>query len=373
MKEALEKGMKPNQKNYIKKYLEIDDEAISKKEDLILNLLFYKTQYEKQKKAKDYNNLFFTSNYNHFSIKEDITKPIYEYLNCKPRINIEWPDNKKFAVVLTHDVDLVYPSWKYRYFVSGKSLLNLKIKKALNIFMGKYNLYWTFRKIISLEEEYDAKSSFYFLTSDRDIIKVNYQIEDLEDEIGFIKDKYWEVGLHGGFYSYNDLGAINDEKRRLERVFGEKVIGYRNHYLRFKVPDTWELLSKAGFKYDTTFGYNDMVGFRNGMCHPFKPFNLDTNEEIDIIEIPLTIMDGALEYMKLSLNESWEICKRLIDITMKYKGVITILWHNTSFDDILYKNRERIYSKILKYCHEKNAWMTSGEEIWMWWTKYGHS
>lgn len=60
------------------------------------------------------------------------------------------------------------------------------------------------------------------------------------------------------------LKILKKKKRRLEEVLGKKVVGYRNHYLRFRVPDTWELLSKAGFKYDTTFGYSDCAGFRNG-------------------------------------------------------------------------------------------------------------
>jgi hypothetical protein len=38
----------------------------------------------------------------------------------------------------------------------------------------------------------------------------------------------------------------------LESVLEKEVVGFRNHFLRFRIPDTWELLSKAGFKYDTT-------------------------------------------------------------------------------------------------------------------------
>jgi hypothetical protein len=28
----------------------------------------------------------------------------------------------------------------------------------------------------------------------------------------------------------------------------------------------------------------------------------------------------------------------------------------------------RYYEKVLEYCAEKNAWITSGEEIYNWWT-----
>ena len=110
-----------------------------------------------------------------------------------------------------------------------------------------------------------------------------------------IIDRGWEVGLHGGHTAYLNAQEMKIKKERLEKVTHQPVLGYRNHYLRFKVPDTWEYLSKAGFQYDTTLGYADCAGFRNGMCHPFRPFNLNTNHEIDILEIPLTVMDGSLE------------------------------------------------------------------------------
>ncbi|RLI05515.1 hypothetical protein DRO22_02645, partial [Candidatus Bathyarchaeota archaeon] len=93
---------------------------------------------------------------------------------------------------------------------------------------------------------------------------------------------------------------------------------------------------------------------------------LVTNKEIDILEIPLTIMDCTLfDYMKLDMEGAWKTTKLLIDVTEKYNGVITILWHNTYMVDEMLK----FYEKILKYCHEKNAWMTSGEEIRKWWNK----
>ena len=150
----------------------------------------------------------------------------------------------------------------------------------------------------------------------------------------------------------------------MEKVLGKKVVGYKNHFLKFKVPDTWSLLEKAGFKYDSTSGYADCVGFRNGMCHPFKPFNLNTGKEIDILEIPLTIMDCTLfDYMRLDFGKAWDITKMLIDIVEKHKGIITILWHNTYMVD----DKLKFYEKILKYCYEKEAWMTSGEEIRTWW------
>lgn len=285
-------------------------------------------------------------------------------------LKVEYPNDKKFAVCLTHDIDIVYFSKLKIAYEVVQSLRKRQISKSLKILLSrvnkKFNSLWNFSKIMDLEQKYGAKSTFYLLALDESDLDFNFRIEDLKNELRNIIDNGWEVGLHGGHKAYNNLNEIKKEKERVEKVIGKKTIGYRNHYLRFQVPKTWELLKEAGFKYDTTFGYADCVGFRNGMCHPFKPFNLNTNKYIDILEIPLTIMDCTLDgYMRLDMKNAWEITKRLVDTVEKLKGVITILWHNT----YMVHEMLELYEEILKYCHKRNAWMTSGEEIWRWWDR----
>jgi peptidoglycan/xylan/chitin deacetylase (PgdA/CDA1 family) len=275
----------------------------------------------------------------------------------------EYPDGQPFAVCLTHDIDGVYRSALSKGYATLSSLKNGDFIKALasaKQVRSKKLPFCNFQEIMNLEEEYGARSSFYFLAlapGDQDYA---YDVRDLEGEIGMIADAGWEVGLHGGHRAYCDPEALAAEKQRLEAVLGRPVVGYRNHYLRFRVPETWEHLSRAGFRYDATFGYADCAGFRNGMCHPFKPYDLKAGCEIDILEIPLTIMDGTLDrYMRLDAGKAWEVTRRLIDATERCHGVITILWHNTYMEG----ERLKFYEKILRYCEEKGAWMTSGEEI----------
>ncbi|WP_342772107.1 MULTISPECIES: polysaccharide deacetylase family protein [unclassified Methanoculleus] len=275
----------------------------------------------------------------------------------------EYPDGQPFAVCLTHDIDTVYRSTLSKGYATLSSMKNGDFAKALanarQIRSKKLPL-CNFREIMALEEQYGARSSFYFLSlapGDQDYA---YDVRELEGEIGRIADAGWEVGLHGGHRAYCDPEALTTEKQRLEAVLGRPVVGYRNHYLRFRVPETWEHLSRAGFRYDTTFGYADCAGFRNGMCHPFKPYDRRAGREIDILEIPLAIMDGTLDrYMRLDAGKAWEVARRLIDATERCHGVITILWHNTYMEG----ERVKLYEKVLGYCREKGAWMTSGEEI----------
>lgn len=301
----------------------------------------------------------------YLSRHRNVLEPAVSKYLIKNGLNPQYPDGKKFAVCLTHDIDTVRPGRLYLASEAAKAFVKRNIKDAVSIPFSrinkKLNPFWNFKEIMELEAKYDAKSSFYFLTLEPGENDYSYNIEDIENELSTISNNGWEVGLHGGHESYNNLEDIKKKKQKLEKVLGKEVIGYRNHYLRFKVPNTWELLSKAGFKYDTTFGYADCVGFRNGMCHPFKPFNMNTGQQIDILEIPLTIMDGTLlkDYMRLDFKKAWEFTKDLIDTVEHCNGVITILWHNTYMQG----ENLKFYEKILEYCSEKNAWITSGEEI----------
>ena len=283
----------------------------------------------------------------------------------------EYPDDQPFAICLTHDIDTVYRPLHSKVYEIVCALKHRDFAQAGCIvpqLCSKKRPEWNFSEIVDLEESYGACSSFYFLALEKGDEDYTYAIEDLEREMCKLQDRGWEIGLHGGGEAYRDSERLQREKRHLEKVLNRTVYGYRNHFLKFRVPDTWELLERAGFRYDTTLGYPDCVGFRNGMCHPFHPFNLNTNRRMEILEIPLTIMDQTLfSYMRLNMEQAWTLTKGLLETVEKHNGVITILWHNTYMTGAPL----RFYSKILKYGRERGAWMTNCKEIETWWQKGG--
>lgn len=290
--------------------------------------------------------------------------------------NIEYPHGSEFCVCLTHDIDYIHMSNIGRMLKILRKAPQLRIKDSFknvaHILSIKKNPYWNFEKILTIEEKYNARSSFFILTLNRPDEDFSFCVNELEEVINNIISSGSEICLHGGHKAFVDLHEIIEKKKILESVIGKEVIGFRNHYLKFKVPDTWIHLSKAGIKYDSTCGYADCVGFRNGMCHPYNPFNLNSNQFINILEIPLVIMDSTLfGYMALDYSNAWKITKRLIDEAKRYNGVITVLWHNTALSGDNSELYSKLYEKILRYSYESNAWMTSGEEIYNWWTSKG--
>jgi peptidoglycan/xylan/chitin deacetylase (PgdA/CDA1 family) len=304
------------------------------------------------------------------SLKHDTFTPsVSEYLHFHG-FHFNYPHGKSWALLLTHDVDDIEVQNRHLfvslvYFPKKgdiKGIYNL-VKGRLNRRFSPYN---NFKRIIALEQAYDATSTFFFLSSPEDIFGYKYCLEDIKDILDYIVDNDCEVGFHTGYYHYDDGEKIKTEKKGMEQLLGKPLFGVRNHVLRFKIPATWELLAAAGFQYDSTYGYIDTIGFRNGMCHPFVPYNMEINRPIEILEIPLNIQDWTISYlMKNNPRQAWELIKQLIDTTEKNQGVLNILWHNwtfsfpTSIGTIFEKEWTALYQKILAYAYEKNAWITS--------------
>jgi len=303
----------------------------------------------------------------HASSNRNIFEPSVSKYLIDHGLHAEYPEDKPFAVCLTHDIDVVYTSLVPKVVSSVGHLKQGSISEFMRSvaqMRSKKRPLWNFNDILKLEEQYDAKSSFYFMAENSGERDYAYEIEDLEPVLGDIVDRGSEIGLHGGHTSYFRPEELKSKKKRIEKLLNNNISGYRNHYLRFNVPETWEYLHEAGFLYDTTIGYADCIGFRNGMCHPFKPFNLRSGKPLEILEIPLIIMEDTFErYMGLDTRRAWEMSKKLIDTVMQCNGVLTLLWHNYSFTG----DKRKFYEKILTYCAEKQAWMTSGEHILSWW------
>ncbi len=278
--------------------------------------------------------------------------------------NSQWPNGKKFAICLTHDVDRVKKT--YQYFTH--LVKTHRSYHFLSLFQ-KNEPYWNFEKIIEIENKYEVKSTFFFMNETKKIELSNlsmrrYNIHEskLVDIIQKLNKSGWEIGLHGSYNSYKNKDMLAKEKRGLEEIIGDEVTGIRQHYLNLEIPKTWKIQEEVGFKYDTTFGFQDKIGFRSRKYYPFYPF-----DDSSFLEIPLAIMDVLLFKNAKNMEEAWKKCKELINITEKKGGILTVLWHQRVFNEKEFPGWSRIYEKIIKVCKEMDAWITTAKDIAEWW------
>jgi hypothetical protein len=121
------------------------------------------------------------------------------------------------------------------------------------------------------------------------------------------------------------------EKQRMDVALGETRYGGRQHYLRFRAPDTWRHWEGAGLTYDSTLSFADHEGFRCGTCHPFQPFDLEADRVLDVWEIPLIVMEVTLKNYRYLTPEQAE--NRILTLARRCQvvnGTFTLLWHNSS-------------------------------------------
>jgi hypothetical protein len=197
--------------------------------------------------------------------------------------------------------------------------------------------YQSIIRLAEISKQNGMESAFYFKASRPGARDSGYRPEWkwVRQLIFSLRQQGFEIGFHPGYQTFDNFETLMSEKKRFDTLLGYSSYGGRQHYLRFRAPQTWNFWEAAGFSYDSSVGYPDYEGFRCGTCLPYRPFDVDADREIEITEIPLIVMDGTLaEYRRLTFDQGrlkiLELAKRACEVG----GVFTLLWHNTSLQDL---------------------------------------
>ena len=187
----------------------------------------------------------------------------------------------------------------------------------------------------TLSNRFGLESAFYFMAVDPRLRGQRYDIESpsIRRCVHNLRSQGFQIGLHASYDSLNDPNRLAEEKGRLDSVLGETRYGGRQHFLRFRVPDTWRHWEQAGLTYDSTMGYPDCEGFRCGTCHPFRPFDVERDREFNLLEWPLIVTDVTLRtYREMTPEEGEARILELARRCREVEGTLTLVWHNSSLD-----------------------------------------
>jgi peptidoglycan/xylan/chitin deacetylase (PgdA/CDA1 family) len=261
-------------------------------------------------------------------------------------------------VALTHDIDRIDKT--YQYFTRTlKSILKKDFKIAFNNLSSifrKENPYWGFDEMIRIENQFNVKSTNYFLNEKIKVEFFNpknwtlsigrYNIYDprIINIMKYLDANGWEVGLHGSYNSYVNPEMLQEEKKTLEEILGHKVIGIRQHYLNI-TPNTWELQKKIGLKYDSSWGLTKEIGFKEERIKHFFPFG------DDFMVIPMVIMDTPF----LATKDPYLKLKQIISKCIEKQAILVINWHNNYFSRSEFPEYIEAYIRIIEECKKCNA------------------
>lgn len=283
---------------------------------------------------------------------------------------------KNMGVVITHDIDMPYYYLTLRAEMSKivNSLWSKDKYKGLNDLKNYIffllgvgaDPYDVFDYISKIQRERNVKSTWFILMENEWGLKKRKYAKQIEKLISL----GYEVALHLGCNSYSNLEKVIAEKEAVKRISGVESIGVRNHFLRFNMPETYKNYEELGFLYDSTLGYVDHEGFRAGICTPFKPFDINDRCPINILELPLAVMDATLiNYRKFEPSEMLRSIKSLVDKVYEVRGTIILLWHNHLLSESFPEFRN-VYEESIDYLKGKNAKFYTCAELAKKWDNY---
>ena len=303
------------------------------------------------------------------------------------------PAGHPFTVCLTHDLD--HPSLRFHRFdrttlgflyraVIGSAIkacrgrlplsaLRRNVSAALKlpfVHLGWASDFWLeFDRYLQIEK--GLASTFFVIPVKGDpgrtldgpapsLRASAYAVSDIADRIRALARGGSEVGVHG-IDAWLDSGQASGEREAVSRATGTPTAGVRMHWLYFDAQSPARL-EQAGFAYDSTFGYNETVGFRAGTLQAFKPLTAK-----QLLELPLHVMDTALFYpshLDLTAEAAKTKVLSLVDEAEQHGGALTINWHDRSIAP------ERLwgdfYLDLLDELKRRNPWFPTAAQAIAW-------
>lgn len=234
-----------------------------------------------------------------------------------------WPDGKRFAFVITHDVE------------GDSGLANVfrltEIEKSLG-FSSSWNI---------VPERYP----------------IDFKIIDKLRSDGF------EIGIHGLKHD----GKLFQSRR----VFEERLIKI-HRYARewgavgFRSPSTLrnaEWMRLLEFEYDSSFPDTDPYEPQPGGCCSIWPFFIG-----NVVELPLTLPQDHTLFEILGKNDIG-IWRQKADSIQQHSGIAVL---NVHPDYMQSSDRLRLYEELLLYMREKeNMWHVLPRVSAQWWRERG--
>jgi peptidoglycan/xylan/chitin deacetylase (PgdA/CDA1 family) len=230
-----------------------------------------------------------------------------------------WPEGRRFAAVLTHDVE-------------GPA--------------GVRNV----RRILEIERRHGFVSSWNFVAE-------WYPIEDgLFDHIRAVGG---EIGLHAIKHDcklFESRASFEADLPKIHRYMREwDAVGFRSPATH-RNPD-W--MPELGCLYDSSFPDTDPFEPQPGGCCSIVPYFLD-----ELVELPITLVQDhtLFEILRADSIEHWT---RKSDWIIEHNGLINLITHPDYLDT---PRRLRLYEEFLEYlAGQTGGWHALPRDVAQWW------
>lgn len=293
-----------------------------------------------------------------------------------------WPDDRRWAVSMTHDVDVValWPAFAALRWIElsrGGHLgrVTRAVGSALRSALGD-PVIAAVQRILAVESAHGVRATWFMLCGTPTVRSIRrgdltYRPESRAARSiqALVRAAGHEIGLHGSFETMLDGPLMERQRERLAALTGIPVAGVRQHFLRMRPGTTQRAMADAGFTYDATFGFNDRNGFRLGVADVVGGFHqAETDEVLDLDVLPLVWMDRALsKYRGVERPEAWvDEALILAERCRAVNGVWTGLWHPNLTDSLGYPDAPAAFDRLVTELSRGGPFLGTAGEIVAW-------
>lgn len=308
-----------------------------------------------------------------------------------------WPDGRPFAVCVTHDIDLVSNEATPRQIArharagaaaigaEGDALLRrlarpaVRVARSLGRISRAPSTRETLERCVELEARRGIRASYLFTVPPlaRTRWDCAYAPDDLctfrgvrrhiADVMRTLADEGLDIGLHGSYQAGDGPGLLVGERDVLRQATGLEIVSTRQHFLHWDVRWTPQLQEAAGFRADSSLGFNRNVGYRAGTSLPFRQFDPASRRSLELLEVPLVVQDGALLGeigVAVDAKGAQHAVRQLFDEAAETGGVMTVVFHP---DKLARPDWLALYEWTLDDALERGAWIASLRDLDEWW------
>jgi peptidoglycan/xylan/chitin deacetylase (PgdA/CDA1 family) len=235
-----------------------------------------------------------------------------------PFVNF-WPDGRRFAAILTHDVE-------------GP--------------LGVRNV----RRVLEVERRHGFVSSWNFVAE-------WYPIE--RGLFDHVREMGGEIGLHAIKHDcklFESRASFEADLPKIHRYLKEwGAVGFRSPATHRNA--AW--MHELGALYDSSFPDTDPFEPQAGGCCSILPFFLN-----DLVELPITLVQDhtLFEILRADSIEQWT---RKSDWIIENHGLINLITHPDYLDT---PRRLRLYEEFLEYLGaQQGGWHALPRDVAQWW------
>ncbi len=273
-----------------------------------------------------------------------------------------WPDlplrKPVYQFIPTIDIDQLY-AYRQKSWVriAGGLFSELRhgrwqsFRQRLRVLSGtQADPFDTYHWLNQQHQEHGAEPVYFMLMGDYGQLDNahNPRNEHFREHIRTLADRN-RIGLHPSVRSTENQQLIDREKALLEEILNRPVDLSRQHFLKLRLPQTYQQLVKRDFTADFSMGYAAAPGFRSGTATPHFFYDLDHESPIKLKIYPTIVMDVSLRvYLDLGPAAASEKITALIRECKAVGGTFVSLWHNSSFSEPDgWVGWEAVYSRLL--------------------------